>query len=353
MKIIAFDAFRYILALCVLFGHSYINLYQKGTTLVGCQNLAVDGFFMLSGFLMAKSHLHLPPPNKSNNILLKRIQRLAPEYIFALIFTCTLSVTFHINFNIKYILYNIIFVAGLNKIPSVLVGAWYVSLFFWIGYFLSCLVMYSKEKSLYWYLPMLCFFSFLYEYNAVGSLSITGTGPLFLNVLPISILKAVFDIGFGILLYSFSNYLKNNPFHIRKKALPTIVFLLECLGLFLTVYAMTHGAPSRTDYLVLFGFAILIPIFYLRNERLLKILSLPFWEKFAGSAYMLFLTHCVLLEIIKRKIPYLNYPKSMVYLGVMLFCAINALACQWLCKKMFTGLKRLLIEEKNEVENVD
>ena len=54
-RIIAFDTLRYILALCVLFGHSYLYLYRNGSTLVGMQNIAVDGFFILSGFLLACS----------------------------------------------------------------------------------------------------------------------------------------------------------------------------------------------------------------------------------------------------------------------------------------------------------
>ena len=40
-RIVAFDTLRYILALCVLFGHSYLYLYRNGPTLVGMQNIAV------------------------------------------------------------------------------------------------------------------------------------------------------------------------------------------------------------------------------------------------------------------------------------------------------------------------
>ena len=56
-KIYAFDMFRFLLALCVVFGHTYIVLFKGSNDPGLCiQNLAVDGFFILSGFLIAMSY---------------------------------------------------------------------------------------------------------------------------------------------------------------------------------------------------------------------------------------------------------------------------------------------------------
>ena len=64
-KIYAFDTMRYLLAYCVVLGHTYIMLFKGDSSIGWCiQNLAVDGFFILSGFLIALSYFNSISINK-------------------------------------------------------------------------------------------------------------------------------------------------------------------------------------------------------------------------------------------------------------------------------------------------
>lgn len=84
-KIYAFDTMRYLLACCVVLGHMYIMLFKGDSNIGWCiQNLAVDGFFILSGFLIALSYYN--SININNNVdslviksITNKIKRLYPE----------------------------------------------------------------------------------------------------------------------------------------------------------------------------------------------------------------------------------------------------------------------------------
>ncbi len=60
---------------------------------------------------------------------------------------------------------------------------------------------------------------------------------------------------------------------------------------------------------------------------------------------MLFLTHAVILEIVKRHVDYQQFPRPMVYLSLIIFCTAFAILCQKLSSKFFGWTKKLLFEE--------
>ena len=83
-----FDFLRLVLALTVIFSHSYIvagktnkePLFRLTGGQVGAGGLAVTGFFILSGFLITKSWLHAAG---LWDYLRHRVLRIYPGYLAA------------------------------------------------------------------------------------------------------------------------------------------------------------------------------------------------------------------------------------------------------------------------------
>ena len=148
-RIVSFDSFRFILVMCVIFGHTFLQLFQRNSEdILDIQNLAVDGFFILSGFLLASSYNKSPENTVDPAILFirstwHRIKRLAPEYLFTLLLGNLLYIK---RFSPSTFFLNSVFIGQINKVPSVVTGSWYVSVLFWIGCIYSALLFYKKKK---------------------------------------------------------------------------------------------------------------------------------------------------------------------------------------------------------------
>lgn len=343
------NSLRYVLALCVVLGHIFILCFWNGNprTVLGLQNLAVDGFFILSGFLLAKSCLKNNPETDEEQqnaffaLTQKRIKRLWPEFMFATVFTLALAALFHMHVKQHDLLFNMVFLAQINNIPGIINGSWYISVLFYVGLFYSFLLIRSR-KYRFIVTAGAVFFSLSYLYAHFGNLSLNAF-PLIGGFLSAGFIKGIMDIGLGILLFQFAAFIHTNPLSVKQKYLPTVFIVLECLGIFLTVYAMVHAKINQNDFLALFGFSILIPQLYYRKETILKFLSFKFWDAFSDSAYMLFLTHVVLVEVIKSKWTLPRAPQT--YLALILFCTVCAKILYILQKKVSAGFGKILCDK--------
>ena len=343
-RIVSFDALRFILALCVLFGHTFITLFRVDKTDIMCiKNLAVDGFFIISGFLMALSY------NKYENSLENpatlfiqsiwhRIKRLAPEYLFALLlFIVILGFVRH--YSVLNVLLNVMFISEINKIPGIVIGSWYVSVLFWGGCIYLMLLFYLKRTAVYFFIPLVVFISFSYTYATYTSLSLNAM-PLFAGIFSAGFLKGFMGMGIGILCFFICQKMQKNSFQIRwPKA---FYLILEIASVVTLVYCLNLKELTKNEYLVYFAYPTIIGLLYCRKETFLKFLSWKIWRPLAPTAYMLYLTHYLWLEIIKRYIPYKNYSEVVVYASVMIFCVIFAYICYHAQKWLFTRLKQML-----------
>ncbi len=69
---------------------------------------------------------------------------------------------------------------------------------------------------------------------------------------------------------------------------------------------------------------------------------------------MLFLTNILVINTIKKYIPYKEYPQPLVYLMVMVLCIIFAIICYQLQKWLFARLKDILFVDTSQttVQNI-
>lgn len=350
-KIYSFDALRFILALCVVFGHTFLNLFRvsKGDVLV-IQNLAVDGFFILSGFLMAASYIKYHTSTEAPSTLfiqstIHRAKRLAPEYLFVMaLFIILLGSIGH--YSVLNILLNSVFIAGINKVPGIVIGSWYISVLFWVGGIYLALMFYKKKTAINLLIPLIVLLAFSYTYTTYTSLSLN-SNPLILDMFSAGFLKGFMGIGIGIMTFFVCQNFKTKPSRLKYKN--AILPILEIAAVSILVYCFSLTKLTRTEYLIYFAYPIIIGLLYLKKETILKFLSWKIWCPLAPTAYMLYLTHCLWLEIIKRFVNYKVYPVPLVYIIFMFFAVLAAFILYHTQKYLFAKIKVFLFNDNAPV----
>ena len=119
-KIVAFDSLRFIACLFIIWHHTGINIYGFHSLPYSyflTAGLAVEIFFVLSGFLLAKSYYKslnngLSAADNCKNYFFNRIKRLYPEYIFAMLLCALLTNLFSHHISMRSFMLNVFMLAG-------------------------------------------------------------------------------------------------------------------------------------------------------------------------------------------------------------------------------------------------
>lgn len=330
----------------MLWGHSYIILFKGDSHIVYCiQNLAVDGFFILSGFLSASSYYNSIDTNNTDVLVIKsiinKIKRLYPEYVFALLITLILSCVFFHKPHIIDILMNLVFMGQINGSEGIIMGGWYVSVLFWLSVLFIGLLYYCRNKAIYCIIPLMSFGAFSYCYAIYGGLSLNSF-PLIDGYISAGFLKGIMGMGGGICTFFVCLYIQNTSFLSDLRYPSFYIFFIETLCLYLLCYSFIQEQFSKRDFICYFAYPFLIGIYYFNKAIVTKFFSLKIWRFITPSAYMLFLTPCILLEMVKKYLPYQNFSRPVFYTLLILFCCSFALFCYHMQKWLFSKLKQIL-----------
>ena len=131
--------------------------------------MAVELFFVLSGFLLAKTYEKRVTGKQTS---LEKCQaycanhflRLWPEYIFAMCITIILLQMFS-KISIQPFGLNVVLIAGMGGVPRILNDGWYVPVVFWGGCLLASLLIFTKDKAKVFILPILFFLCLFFMIN--------------------------------------------------------------------------------------------------------------------------------------------------------------------------------------------
>ena len=338
-KLQSFDTFKYLLALCVLLGHSFIVLYP-GAIIQHIEAYAVDGFFLISGFFLAKSCLRLSkkesnPYSALKTSVVNRYKRLAPEMLFGAIFSALIGfIIMSKQIDWSMLAFNISFLGEVNKMPSLFVGMWYISVLFWVSAILSAVCFFSNkvknnEQGLntvkYIILPLIILCCILFIAPNADNLVMHGNTFKIFKTWSDGWFKGLLEISLGMETYFIASYLKDKNIQIK------LAFLWEILGLCLVLIPMTASALNVTDFILLPGYMILIVLLYLKQESLLKFMSWEPLAKITSCSYMLFIINVALLKSIKFCGGYANYSIWLVCGAIVIGFTIIALAAHKLC----------------------
>lgn len=250
--------------------------------------IAVEFFFILSGFLMMK-HIEDNSEESVTEYLKNRIVRLYPVYILAFIVMAVIRS--HISgLNIfKIVIPNwleafMLQSIGTNIFPYVNNPAWYVSSLLIGSYLIYYLLKKFREAYLYFIGPVTVIVVFSYMYRTYGRLEnfYTTTGFFFNS----GLMRAVMGLTIGIYVFLLSkgcgNGLKRIPFAIR--IVLEIVFLAGPV-----VFALLVEDGSY-DFLFVIVFAIGILLASLNEEVSGFTNSNPI-KALSGLSYAMYLSH--------------------------------------------------------------
>ena len=126
-------------------------------------------------------------------------------------------------------------------------------------------------------------------------------------------------------------------------------FALEIIAIIALIYCLSLNIRIKDQYLIYFSYPVILALLYFRKETLLKFLSCKIWKPVVPCTYMLFLTHSLVIGLVKEYLPYKNFPQISIYIFIMVTCVIFGIICHSVCQKSFIALKKFLLltdEEK-------
>lgn len=299
-RITYLDGLRGILAILVVIAHlsGSITGYGEERYLPNV-NIAVDAFFVLSGFVLSRLYL-VNSTYGFKKILISRFFRLFPLYILT---TFLVFLIYKINnisggyfpgnnvIEFKTLLVNISMFnyMGFDYIPVLNDPAWSVIVEFWISAFL----MYFLIR-LPFYGVLITSIIFYFIVFSVGH----GFGAKNEEILgiPFGMLRGIAGISFGIALYQIRKKLENST----KYRFPDIIVTLSFIYF---IYFLTFKTKNYTDISVLFVFFV----FFLSdnlNNIIIKILNHSYFQYLGKISFSIYLIHTPIILLIS---PYIFY----------------------------------------------
>ena len=353
-RIVALDSLKFIFAIFIVLHHIFNIIYEKNLVLFSKYSfetsyLAVEGFFILSGFFLGASFYRRreelkqaeEKANVFNGLILSKLKRIYPEFLFALLLISLLKLCLGIHIPLTAFLFNFILIADLQSLSHTIVGgSWYVMTMFWGTFFFAAILVFKDKVALNVILPLLFFLLVCSFLSVAGSVPI-GETPYWISG---NMLRGLTGLVIGILLFAVCQFLAQNDLIASEKKKAVILWCFELAAIIFSVKYLLKRYPSIRDFSVYFTFSYLIALLYFGREKLLKFLSSTKFEKLSELSYSLFLTHIFILELAKKYV-FENQPGgvSVSYVPLLVIvCVIFAFVCFHAQRVLFAGLKKWL-----------
>ena len=357
-KILAFDSLRFIACMIIVVYHAGINIYGYDTPMCfKSAGLAVEVFFVLSGFLLANSYYKslnngMSAPENCKNYFLTRIKRLYPEYIFALLLCLLLIPLFVRGINTQTFLLNVLMMGGWGGVPNIMDGIWYVVVLFWGGCLCFNLLSLYKDKATFFIFPAISCLCLFYLIN--NGYTLTGHQmPIEFGLLSRGTIRGLLGITVGIYCFQLCQYIKNLKIEFKQNLLSFSLFVLEIISVVLLIkLILFRNGQNLADYNIYFYTSYILGLLYFGKEKLLKFLSWKIWLPFVKLSYTIYLTHLILLPILRVKWPDLTTMSMYkMYTIIVILCVGFGAICYYIQKNCLIKLKGIfLVPIKNKGE---
>ena len=345
--ITSLNTFRFLAVMFIVLLHAHTYFFKKNT-LFSCASLAVELFFVLSGFLLAKTYekrtIHKQTPLEKCQVYCKNhFLRLWPEYFFAVFITIILLRIFS-KVNISPLGLNVIMISGIGGIPGIIGNSWYVSVVFWIGCFLTSLLIFTKDKSKVLIFPFLFFLSLFFLIN--NKFPFRDPCGVTASLLSKGMIRGFVGMVIGIYTWWICEKIPQFKKRLNSKLIPFVLFIGEVVSVSALFYTLTFQPKHNlSDFNVYFYAAFLIGLLYFQKEKLLKFMSWNIWAPFAKTSCMLYLTHHVVLKIFEEHYSYLfreNILKG--YIIILLTSLLFSFICYYIFIWLRSRIKKLVFK---------
>ena len=310
--------------------------------------IAVEFFFLVSGFLLAKN---IYDDNISiKEFVLKRIKRLYPMYIFALFLYIALIAALgfttsgfglreYINTIIEQLVgqWQNVFMLQVfdGKEITVNFAAWYVAALFWVSiiYFVLSKIFPRKVYTAFVAISVLLMGAYLFV--SCGQLDLWKDYRFFVSE---GIFRAYFEIGLGIIAYNVSRLLSQKDIKLKTG----YVVVVELVGYIAVIITTLFTSGTRIDYALLLLLTVCVTLSF--SEHREGLLCNKGNNLLSRYSYGVYLNHGVFLVLIGfYGIPVENPSRILKLLWVLPLAIICALLGEMLIKvmrKKLEGIKR-------------
>lgn len=287
--------------------------------------LAVEFFFILSGFFLAANSFHKIAANKpvspellTIQYMKKKIKRLYPHYLYSwFVFMCISifilhNVRFQALFRIRGGIPELFMLqmAGIsnNKFAGN-AADWYVSSLFIASYFVYYLAVKLKSTFTYFVAPCLSGIIYTFLYRQVGNLgTIRKTVPFTYT----GTYRAIAGLCLGVICYAIFSYV--NEQYNTKKFYYTIAefFCIVCIAFMLFI-----PKTSANSFLFLPVAVLFIICISARKGYISRILDNEVSSKLGKLSYAIFLNHTIIRNMFVH-IHYSTNLKIVMYIGIII-----------------------------------
>ncbi|WNO08383.1 acyltransferase [Teredinibacter sp. KSP-S5-2] len=339
-QFVVLDSLRGIAAVAVAYFHYNSNWAGY---------LAVDFFFVLSGFILTHSYLHQTRHDNSIfGFIVNRVARLYPLHIFT---TITFALAIYITQDSwpsygKDHLFTLFQQATLTQNigfnPSGLTWnypSWSISVEFWTGILFFILVKKSTKSS---HLFFASLFLLIVIYNHTKHLDIHAQN--FYAFVNSGVIRCLASFLLGILIYRAH---KEMGF-LQSKLWITLLELI-CLGLIFLVIFYREDKLNEADFFSPYIFALSILIFSLEGGLFSAMLKpLNFLGKISYSVYLNQITILIICTYICAKWPALSSYRLSIYLSLLtVFSVLTYIVIEKPLKKQIKKLYLLYKQRKH------
>lgn len=322
MKNAIVESWRFLYSIFIIFYHLQGHIYGCGFG----GYIAVEFFFILSGFLLAKSiesMSDVTAPKAAGIWLSRKVRALFPHYILSwgLVFLCGIildkaSGEVIIN-RIITTIWEVLFLAmSPLSFDSLNNPTWYISAMLIAGYFIVYLLKKNDEVFVRILSPLILFGMYGWLFHEIKSLSIT------VETTPVVIirwgnLRAFAGVTAGVLAYKLYKIILEKFTEDKRRRL----WLLGNGGLiFLTICAI-YIHNTRVDFYFVVFYMLIIPVLFLddiKNKYIKKLMI------YLGKlSYPMYLNHLIIENITLKYFSHISiYKVTPIYLFVIIIFSV-------------------------------
>ena len=292
--------------------------------------VAVEFFFIVSGFLMAKaaSKTNIKSAHlgyETIQFIGRKILVILPIYVVAYMLDFILMQILNnasLYTAVKQFIYAIPYflryhMAGFEGIVDPIAPAWYIS-----SMLLAMLLLYpmfKKFKDIFSCViaPLLTLFLYGYISQTRGNISASS---IWIGSIYVGNLRAIAGISLGCICWEISQKISNLKFSTLFKKILTVV---EGACYILPIISMQLRAHTKLDFIIIFMFAVAITLSFSRQTYSSEITFAPSWV--ANFSLSIYLTHNEMNALVKVLFPQGGLWDRLPWM--LLFSVIFAIIC--------------------------
>lgn len=313
--------------------------------------LSVEFFFLVSGFLFAKS-VYSGRQKTLKDFVKNRLLRLYPMYLFSMLAYISLSelVNYTIStFNARLFFNGVIdgiidhwkslfmlqlFGAGATDIN---VPAWYVVVLFWLTILFYILMKVMPKKVFNIFIGVSSVAMFVLMFIFVGHLDLCKEVTLGISQ---GFFRGYAEIGIGIILYQFKEILDKRIEEKKITIKPLYIILVELVGygtMLITSIFINH---TRWDYPLFILMIISVYASFMEHKK--GFFCNKVVETISGFTYSVFLNHSIFLVLLVIcGVPFENYTQLTKFGWVIATAIVFGVIAELVLRKVIKAFKKV------------